>query len=242
MAPRIALGFFGLDRFPSICHPTIVRHVIEPARAFGRVTLLGHFNVPSRIDNRHGTELAMVFRPQPSLLDLELTWNEAQPDAPPVWMHFAHDVPFLNQTDPGAVMRTNAMWQLWSLQRLWTMIRLAAADADLVILSRADLQYLDPLDVPAVAARVRTGAAIITPNWHQHRGRNDRIAVCTMAGAEVYCQRVEAAMEYCRRYEHFHPESVLRFAIDASRLPEAFLATRANRVRATGAIVQENFV
>lgn len=242
MATKIAVGFFGLDRHPSICHPTIIEHVVAPARAQGDVTLLGHFNVPERIDNPHAAERLISFRTPPSLLGLDVVWNEKQPDAMPAWMGFITDYPFLNQADPSAAMRINALWQLWSLQRLWSLLHLAAADADIVILSRPDLQFRDRIDLAAAARQIEAGADIVTPSWHQHGGRNDRFAICSLQGAQIYCHRIVTAMAYCRLHGHFHPESVLKFAIVSAGLGEAFLSTRFNRVRVSGAIVPERFV
>lgn len=242
MATKIAVGFFGLDRHPATCHPTILEHVVRPARAFGEVTLVGHFNVPLWIDNPHGSEHSVAFGAQASLLGLDVVWNEKQAATAPAWMEFIAEYPFLNQADPGAVMRRNALWQLWSLQRLWSLLQLAAHDADIVILSRPDLLFRDTVDVADAARLIDAGTEIVTPDWHQHGGRNDRFAVCSLHGAEIYCHRLVTAMAYCRLHGHFHPESVLKFAIGSARLSEGFIATRFNRVRATGTVVPERFM
>jgi len=122
------------------------------------------------------------------------------------------------------------------------MIRLIGFDRFKVFcLSRPDLLFLDKIPSAAVMSIAEGGVDIITPEWHRYGGFNDRFALCSPRGAEVYLDRLSWVSRFCLEKGYFHPEEILQYSIERAGLKYDFMATRAKRVRSTGSINNEDF-
>ena len=70
---------------------------------------------------------------------------------------------------------------------------------------------------------------------------NDRFALCSQRGAEVYLDRLNWVPRFCLDKGYFHPEEILLYSVNKSGLRYDFMPTRARRARSTGSIKDEDF-
>ena len=102
--------------------------------------------------------------------------------------------------------------------------------------------YIDPMPVAEIFDLIVThGVDLVTPDWHKWGGANDRFAFCSRRGASVYLNRIDWLRQYCLSTNEFQSEGLLQYAIDKSGLRAGLTGMRAKRVRATGAIREEDF-
>jgi hypothetical protein len=127
---------------------------------------------------------------------------------------------------------------LRSLARLWSLLQLLdAAEADVVLLLRPDLLYLDSLDPARHLAPVLAGKAdLVVPSWQSWGGLNDRFAFCSVRAAKIYATRIQLVSEACREMRGMHAETFLAFIAECYGLRVALTDLRAVRVRANGQV------
>lgn len=240
----VCLGFFGITRNLSKTVPSIKKNVIDVLQTKGRVTSVAHFNRPLRVNSLRSGEYNVIFEnPDLRQLNCEMVWLEPQLVARIQELaDFTLQYPFRDESDPSGEMRKNALLQLYSQSRLLELLSFAGLDRfDVFCLTRADLLFLDSIPLDAIEA-VRAGQVdMITPSWHRWGGFNDRFALCSRKGAEVYLRRIERVEEFCRDKGYFHPEELLQFCAENAELRWRFFDVRAKRVRATGAVRNEDF-
>lgn len=240
---RCLIGFFGITR--SLLHTAGSIHAgfFEPLRQAGITTLrVGHFNLPERLRNpRSGERDVPLDRAEVGLLALDLCWVEAQSET-----SIAAEV-FVARNFPDAFgdqyrSVANLCHQLHSLQRLWSLLQLAGAgEDDLVLLLRPDLLYLDHLDPAAHLAPLLDGRTdLIVPGWQSWGGLNDRFAFCTAQSARIYATRFRLFIDSCLEMGGMHAETFLQFVTSCHRLRVGLTDLRAVRVRADGRVAEND--
>lgn len=142
----------------------------------------------------------------------------------------------------------NMLRQLESLRivtELWgaeASARRASADDEFytsVLYLRPDLRLLDRFDVPQLLGLSRS--ELLTPYWHQWSGINDRIAGGAPGVARAFGTRIELLSAYAR-VTFVRSESFVKWVMLTShRVKLVLLATRAVRVRASGAVADNDF-
>jgi SAM-dependent methyltransferase len=245
-APKLVVGFFGVNRSLRWTHRGIQQCIYDPIEAFGcQVTRVAHFNRPELIHSpRSGEFNVPLARGSLERLKLDLCSEEPQSED-----NIAGVLPVVLRTpamfvpDSDGTMRRNALQQLYSLKRLGELIGSHGGAFDVYGLFRADLMYLSPAPVQEIVDLiVRQGVDIVTPDWHRWGGYNDRLAFCSRRGAEVYLNRIERVPEFCASTGAFQSEALLRHVAERSGLRHVEIAMlQGRRVRATGVVVDENF-
>ncbi len=241
---RIFIGFFGVLRKPVATVPSIIETILQPWRRSGHsIVTAAHLNDPGHINNpRSGETSVAVSRAGLEALDLDLCWIESQDDGviAPLFevLSRAQDPVQYYQTTGDATLASlrNLLHTLRSLEQLWRLAILAAATPfDVYCFFRADLRYLAPLQPEAILAEVVDRQIdLVTPDWHQWNGLNDRLAFCSPRGARAYTQRVGHARSFCETHRVLQSELLLRAVAEAEGLALGFTSFRGVRVRADG--------
>ena len=231
-APHWIVCFYGVDR--SLAHTAwgIKRHIFRPLERAGvRVTVVAHFNrITTGPDRIH-------------LLNPDVLWVEPQNKANVATeLSLVEGTSWINPDPMLAHFKVNLMHQLHSLSRVhevlgWTGLQ----KADVVAALRADLQYLDDLDVAGIQERLMSDRAdLITPIWERWRGGlNDRFAFLGPRAVRPVLMRRELVGAFIERNGYIHAEQLMAMAADGLR--NDFTAMRAERVRANGRVKFEFF-
>ena len=239
---HIAVGLFGLDRRPEITHPTLLSCVLGPVRTVDRNAIaVAHLNCPAVVHSPRSAEQNIAYnRPSLDDLRLDLTWLETQTtENISQQLEIVEKFRFRGIDDASLIIRGNALQQMYSQQRLASLLRLAAADAEVYVLTRPDLAFGDILPIEECIEKIDSGTDVITPSWHRHGGLNDRLAVVSARGLAAYTGRLQHIGTLCSKRNYFHPETMLLDAVEG--LHFGFIETRASRVRADGSVVPEVF-
>lgn len=244
--PTCFVGFFGLNRSLHWTYDSIRRNILDELESFGcKPVLAAHFNCPEVVHSPHSGEIHVpLAMPDLDKLKLELCWLEPQSTD-----NLADLLPLVLQTplpveeDPDGIIRLNAMHQLHSLRRLGRLLDLLSPRSfDVFCLLRADLMYIDPMPVAEIFNLIMDkGVDLVTASWHKWRGFNDRFAFCSRRGAYAYLNRIDWVRQHCTDKQVFHSEGLLRYMVKRTGLKYSFTPMRAKRVRATGAIKEEDF-
>jgi hypothetical protein len=245
-APQCLVGFFGLNRALPLTFPSIQANVLDAVRAAGlRPVVVAHFNDPAFIHSpRSGEKHVTVKMDGLNLLGAELCWVEPQRDSN-IAKHVADvmKLPLVGDRDVETTIRRNSMHQLYSLARLLALAKMAGLHRfGAVCVMRADMKYLDPLPAGTLT-RIKNGEVdIVTPSWGKYGGANDRFALCSPQGAEVYLGRLALIERYSQEKDgNYHSEEFLEYVLRQSGLRLEVMPTRAQLVRSTGAVWDEDF-
>ena len=232
---RCLIGFFGITRSLRHTADSIRAGFVDPLRHAGFTTpLVGHFNLPERLSNPRSGEVDVApDRVESALLRLDLCWVEPQSDST-ISAELAVAKRFPDAFADQYRSLANLCHQLRSLQRLWSLLDLAGAgEDDLVLLLRPDLLYLDRLDPARDLKPLLHGRAdLIVPGWQSWGGLNDRFAFCTVRAARIYATRFRLFAEACQEMGGMHAETFLAFVATCHRLRVGLTDLRAVRVRA----------
>jgi hypothetical protein len=238
--------FYGVDR--SLGHTAygIHRHLIQPlAKAGVSVTVIAHFNRITAINGGYSKERGVDFRKdQVRLVNPDLLWVEQQSDTNIATEMMALDGASWkidNALFAGA--KKNLMHQLHSLSRVRDLITLAGAEnADVFCAIRADLQYLDDLDVKRIQDDITLGRAdLITPDWQSWGGLNDRFCFFGKTALDHVLGRRALVAGFAREHGYIHAEELLLYAAKTAGLRLGQTKMRAERVRGNGRVQFEPF-
>jgi hypothetical protein len=240
------VGFFGLNRSLDITSGSINANIFAPLDKMGFATVsVGHLNLPSVIHSpRSGERMIAAANLGIDNIDFELIWQEPQSDSAiePLASNIYANYPMRGEDDNDRFIRRNALLQMHSQTKLLAILQLMNLDRFKVFcFSRPDLLFLDELPYAAVVAIQSGELDLVTPAWHRWGGLNDRFALCSARGAQVYLNRLSWVQQFCAEKGYFHPEEILSYSAKRSGLNCGFMPTRARRVRATGLIVDEDF-
>ena len=209
------------------------------------VTIIAHFNQIDHITGPQSQESRVRFR-QDSIaaLNADILWVEKQTDtAISEEMRQLEGINWDINIPLYAGAKKNLMHQLHSLSRVSQLIRMADLQTpDVFALLRADLQYLDDLDVDAIQTALTTGQTdIITPNWQKWHGLNDRFAFVSPDAVHHVLNRRTLVDAFAKTHGFINAERLLLFAAQTFDLRQGFTAMRAERVRGTGRVRFESF-
>jgi predicted O-methyltransferase YrrM len=138
---------------------------------------------------------------------------------------------------------------LESQERAWRVFEERKTKSfDLVVATRADLRFLEELQVPErlVDAYPRLGGvggrecppSIWVPRFHSWGGVNDRFAVGNEEGARIWSQRVAFAEEWLERAKGETAEWLLMKWLEENRVRVGFMDFTFQRIRANGQVVE----
>ena len=260
MTVRVFIGFFGLARALDRTIDSIERNVFAPLEKENiEIVRAAHLNCPAFVHSPRSGESMIRYTP-PDLTRLRLdavTLEEQSDDHVAGPLATIMNIPYFNESDDDGNMRRNVIHQMNSLKGLGRLLdKMDPASYNAVIILRPDLRYIDPLPIRKFLAQIdpsallsgsmthkiaqsaRRGlkgqADLITPDWHQWNGLNDRIAIATPRAASVYLNRIDMLESYGATHSHFQSEHLLKFVAERAGLKTAGTWIRANRVRATG--------
>lgn len=206
------------------------------------MVVAGHFNQPEVIDNARSNEREVRLTGDATPLALDLVQSEPQTEANIAdLLPAALSVRWHGKPDDNGQIRRNLLHQLHSLRRLDDMRRGLGREFDLYAFVRPDLEYIDRLDVRELAPLLTGDADLLTPNWHQWDGLNDRFAFCNRKGADTFLARWQQVKAFCTDHGYIHSESLLAYAAREAGLRVITTELRALRVRATGYTWGEGF-
>lgn len=236
---RCVVGFYGLTRSLNHTAASIRRCIYAPLdRAGFAVRRAGHFNLPETITSERSGEAGLrPDRAEAALLDLDLRWIEPQ-DERAILGELEIGCAFPDRYGDGGGSLVNLCHQLYSLNRLWSLLHLLDLQAnDTILLLRPDLLYLDELDPRTdIAPLVRDEADLIVPGWQSWGGLNDRLAICNRRAAEALATRITRFAPGCAALGGMHAERFLHMVAREAGLRVRHTGLRAVRVRANGAI------
>ncbi|HEY4041304.1 MAG TPA: hypothetical protein VGM32_05595 [Rhodopila sp.] len=171
------------------------------------------------------------------MLDLDLCWTEPQMHASIAAQYDAARV-YPDGFGDDYLSLANMCHQLRSLERLWSLLQLLGpTEADVVMLLRPDLLYLDSLQPARDLEPLLAGRAdLIVPAWQSWGGLNDRFAFCSSRTARIYATRIQLFIDACQELGGMHAETFLKFVAACHGLRVGQTARRAVRVRANGQI------
>ncbi|MGR3371533.1 MAG: hypothetical protein ACU0D1_01925 [Pseudooceanicola nanhaiensis] len=244
--PHWVVCFYGVERSLKYTAYGIHRHIFRPLERAGvDVTVVAHFNHIERIGGDYSREGGVRFdRDRVACLNPDLLWVERQHDAAiATELEGTEGVPWIIDTPLYANSKWNLLHQLHSLSRVADMIDTAGlSGADVFCALRADLQYIDDLDVAGIGGRIASGEAdLITPDWQRWIGLNDRFAFLGSRALGPVMRRREAVIGFTHEHGHIHAESLLRDVARDADLKLGFTPMRAERVRGTGWVRHEPF-
>lgn len=244
--PRFFIGLYGLNRSLRWTWRSITQNILRPLADAGvDFTVVSHFHVPERIENIRTKEMGIApvdnghrrlpireMRTDPQTIDL----------LPPDVRHLVKPT-FDGDRDEDGQTRRNLLFQLRSLQQVWHLIQdQGARRDDLVLFLRPDLRYIDKLDVQDTVSRLSSRTCdLMTPDWQEWGGLNDRFAFCNWHGAEVYAGRGERASTFASNHQCLNAELLLFEAVRDADVRHCYTTMRAQRVRADGLVHRESF-
>lgn len=242
---RAIVVFFGITRSLRFTCDSINTNIIEPLHAAGfSVRLIGHFNLPQRINNpRSGESNVAVESDEWRLLSFDSITVEPQIEtsiAGPLSIALGYPDCF----GDGYRSVRNICYQLFSLARLRTlMVEQTTSPGDVILVLRPDLLYVDPLDPMGDLGPILDGRVdLIVPGWQSWGGVNDRFAFATRTAVDLYMGRLHTLREACQAIGGLHPELLLRYVLERSGLRIGMTELRALRIRADGSIAHNDLV
>lgn len=243
---RCFVGLYGLNRSLRWTWRSLKRNFIEPLYSVGlRPVVACHFHVPEVISSIRSGELGAPVRDRGHHnLPVTAIWQEPQwLELLPPGLRALTKPMFDADSEEICQSRRNLLFQLRSLSQLWSMLcTLGANESDIFFLLRPDLQYLDELSVDQVLEPLTSGQVdVITSDWHQWGGLNDRFAFCSWRGARAIATRIELAQQFALEHGHLHAEKLLHATVVSHGLRHRLTSLRAMRVRADGFTLREGF-
>ncbi|MGL6044138.1 MAG: hypothetical protein ACRC1J_09455 [Sandaracinobacteroides sp.] len=238
---RAVAIFYGLPRSLRWTSDSIARNAIGPIAALGAdIGKVGHFNAPATIDNPRSGELGISYRqPEYGCLALDRLIVEEQADAPiaatlDAFRH--HDL----GAEAGINSHRNLLHALASLKKAWALAQ--DHPADIYLLLRPDLEYIDPWPAAEIVPRLLSGEIeFACPSWGDWGGINDRYAIATPRAAAAYVSRFDRIPEIVALGEPRNSEQILAWALEQSGIRIGHFQSRALRVRSDGRTQGEGF-
>jgi len=241
---RCLIGLYGLNRSLRWTARSIVRNFIDPIRSAGAdFTVAAHFNEPGSVPDDRTREFGIpITRRGVDLLNPDAMIFEKQEESrlPASILKAIDSLPPDPRLEPRQGM-INLLYQLYSLNQMWNLVRVLPERHDLYIFLRPDMEYLDTLDVDLVISQIHEGADLITASWGQWGGLNDRFAFCSPRGADIYARRISLVKRFCEENGHLNAEELLKSVAEWNQLALDYTSLRAFRVRANGVSIRGEF-
>lgn len=241
----VVLGLFGLNRRSETTFPSINHNVYLPlVKAGANVFTVGHFNVPSKIDNPRSNEITESFHSHLSKsLKFDLLLQEEQNYLTcPELVESCQKAQWLGEVDAGGQTRRNLALQLHSLSRLGDAINtIDIPNNAIFVIIRPDLLYIDNFESEVLRLSRYDSGRVLVPRWQSNGGLNDRFCIADRIGAFAYMRRGSHIRSFIDEYGFIHAERLLRYALRASKIRYSFCDLRAARVRVNGDVVDDRF-
>ena len=237
---KIAVCFRGISRSLSHTIDSIRENVIAPSRAFGKVRVFTHLFDQKTINNPRSGEIGQLDSTEPPLLQSD--WLSLEPPGECLEKnHYDTLKTFGDPWNDDFASLRNLIHELHSLKQGWLAARDWQADAYLFL--RPDLLYHESFQpvLERIARHQKSGLCV--PLWQGWSGCNDRFAIATTAeAARAYAERVDHAVNYCKQSARsLHAEKFLLHCLVRDRIPLWFTTIKGSRVRAHGALANENY-
>ena len=236
---KITVAFYGIPRCTDISAPSIETHLLAPLSKLGEVFVVHHLWKLDQVrSTRSGENVALPADAYDYFNDFS---GEIEPPEP-----FEEGEAFAGWKRSGDPFGDNfgslrnLMHQLQSLKRATALAK--ETNPDVVVFARPDLQYHDDIPLSACRFAARFPSTCVVPIWNWWAGYNDRFAICGRNAFEAYGMRLDRAIEFAQSTgRSIHSESLVKFALRRARVRTLAIPLTASRVRADGAIRQENF-
>lgn len=246
------LCFYGVERSLAYTAASIHRRIFRPLERAGvAVTVVAHFNRVPRILGLYSREDRVdLSRDRVRLLDPDMLWIEPQSGGSiEAEAEVIRDIPWrLSGLSPSmydrfAMAGTNLLHQLHSLSQAHALIQLAGLErVDVIAALRADIRYLDDLDVERIATQIGHGEAdLITPDWQKRGGLNDRFGFMNPSAVGPVLERRHDVAAFVADRGYIHAEELMYFTARRAGLRLEHTPMRGERVRATGRVEWEDF-
>jgi hypothetical protein len=238
---RAVAIFYGLPRSLRWTSDSIARNAIGTLAALGAdIVKVGHFNAPATINNPRSGEHGIPYRhPDYSRLGLDRLVVDVQDDsavAETLQAFRHHDL----GAETGINSHRNLLHALASLKKAWALAH--DLPADLYLLLRPDLEYIDPWPAADIVPRLLSGEIeFACPSWHDWGGVNDRYAVATPRAAAAYVSRFDRIAEIAALNEPRNSEQILAWVLEQADIRIGHFPSRALRVRSDGRTQGEGF-
>ena len=236
---KITVALYGIPRCTPISAPSIERHLLQPLRSAGDISVVHHLWRIDHVTNaRSGEDIAL---PQDAYAYFDQFAGVVEPperfeasEQFKSWM-MAGD-----QFGDNFGSLRNLMHQLQSLKRVTALAD--RTDPDVVVFARPDLQYHDDIPLSACRLAAKFPSLCVVPIWNWWAGFNDRFAICGKAAYQAYGNRVDRAVDFAQAAGRpIHSESLVKFALRSGGVNTLAIPMTASRVRADGTVRQENF-
>lgn len=236
------VGLYGLNRSGNWTAKNIRKNIILPLKKHNYdVIFVGHFNDPGVINSKRSGEVGIKHQSTDHFI-LDKRSLETQNTENIADMLLAtSSLPWFNTKEDDGQITENFLHQLHSLRQLKSLIADLGIKSPLYLLLRPDLLYLDQLDFNSIDQILYNKADLITPNWAEWGGLNDRFCFCNAHAASLILDRHKLLQDFCEEKGYVHAEQFLAYVVDKAGLRVEKTKMRAARVRANGYIVPENF-
>jgi len=240
---QIEIAIIGFNRSMSKTWPLIYKNLIKPLRSKHNTLIINgvishSFNpiVYARTGENHFTETKVPDSGSYKNL-IEFDQKEIDIQLEGIYQrllvnkNFNSDVSEKDQ--PAALL--NLLRYLYLQSKYLDLVH---SDTELIIFIRPDLM---PIDKFYFKNYFKEPEAILTPNWDQHGGHNDRFAIIPVPLAHHYFNRFHLLDEYIKNHQELQAEQFLKWILRECP-PKEIIIERMIRIRAGGLFnSNENF-
>ncbi|MBP0444920.1 hypothetical protein J8J14_09000 [Roseomonas sp. SSH11] len=207
-----------------------------------QITTIAALNLVTQINNIRSKEASTLVNPAECLMLGADHYVLARQDDSAITPHLTRLQSGTDNFNDNWASIRNLLHQLTSLKRAWTFCEsIVSTRFDYYLFARPDLLYLDEIRFLQIAEKFRGSGNIALPAWHHWGGGlNDRFAFTDGLAAEHYANRLDLLDEF-NAQNGLSPERLLGYAVGKGDCRISELPVRAQRVRADGAIRDENF-
>lgn len=240
---RTAIIFYGLvQRSLKFTQPSLLTHLMDPLQKRGTVDLFLHsWALPQNSDHSvsiKAEDIAHYLPQAQSLIEPQADYDRRQNWEPLLQNKYLGQDP---QTHPQARLALmNLCRSLESLQRAWAFFsQHKKGRYDLIIISRADLKFVMPLNLPPIDALPQSSLCL--PQFHFVRGGlNDSFVLGSEAQVQIYAQRAAFAQTYLQEHEDSSSEEILKDWLKSHQIPISLFEFYFFKIRANGKLAQRD--
>jgi hypothetical protein len=131
----------------------------------------------------------------------------------------------------------NHIRALWSLSQVTKLWKDSKQTYDFIVYLRPDVLYVSSLTKQLFEGLNRTTIRI--PDFHLHKGCNDRFAIGHPNVMYIYGNRFQGALEYSKKHP-LHSESYLAYTLQNMGIQIQNIRFRFRRVRADGTVARSD--
>lgn len=237
---KIGIGFYGLPRASAVTLPSIMEHIIGPARELGETIIRYHFFQQNWVHNPSTHEDAALPPENYTLFTEAFEGTLEAPDGIPEKHGIEAIKHFGDAWNNDFQSLRNLLLQLHSLHHVTQQLLREAPD--IVVFVRPDLKYHDSFAEELAAALVNGQTVARLPAWQWCGGYNDRFCICGRQAIVPFGYRIEQIGRYLDLlHRPLHAERLLQFSLDTAGVRVRPVALRASRVRVGGDVRPEKF-